>query len=292
MNKLHLIGWASGMGGVNATGGDAPQVIQTSPDFAALKEVSVWDAMIAPNPALQHPVNSIQDMAACLAQQTKKLVNEKKNINVIGGDHTSAIGTWSGVYDAIHPTGDLGLIWIDAHMDSHTPETTESGRLHGMPLACLLGHGYPALTSILQQAPKIKPENLCLIGVRSFEKGEAALLARLNVRIYYMDEVKERGFDVVFQEAIHHVKQNTCAYGVSLDLDAIDPHDAPGVDVPEPDGISVNDLYAGIESAAKDPAWIATEIVEFDPHRDKDHTTERVVIHLLTIIARAKCDYD
>src|SRR5665213_879539 len=173
------------------------------------------------------------------------LLQQHKFVSVVGGDHSCAIGTWSGVYDAMHHLGDIGLIWIDAHMDSHTPETTPTNHIHGMPLACLLGYGYPTLTGVLHAAPKFKPENVCLIGVRSYEKGEAALLKHLNVRVFFMEEVQERGFEVVLAEAVQHVNQHTIGYGITLDIDAVDPLEAPGVDVPEPEGIHVKALCNG-----------------------------------------------
>jgi arginase len=213
------------------------------------------------------------------------MVNENKKFCVLGGDHSCAIGTWSGVHEAISAKGDLGLIWVDAHMDSHTPETSPSGRVHGMPLAVLLGHGDTSLTSILNSSPKIKPENLCLIGIRSYEPGEAALLEKLKIRIYFMEEVRQRGFVAVLQEAVAHVKQHTHAYGLTIDLDSLDPHEAPGVDVPEENGIHVAELYQGLQSIIQDPQLIATEITEFDPTHDQEQKTEKIIACCLDIIA-------
>jgi arginase len=212
--SLHLVGFASGLGGVDLRGGEGPDVVQRSPFLSALKAEGIdyqWDVTIEPAHtahALRQD-EKISQICTTLAKQIANNVRQKKSFSVIGGDHTSAIGVWSGVYDALHQQGDIGLIWVDAHMDSHTPETTLSGRVHGMPLASLLGYGYPSLSTILHDAPKLKPEHVCLVGVRSFESGEAALLKRLNVRIYFMDEVKSRGIEVVMQEAVTHVKRNT-----------------------------------------------------------------------------------
>jgi arginase len=214
------------------------------------------------------------------------LVKQNNFFCVVAGDHSSAIGTWSGVYDAIHQQGDLGLIWIDAHMDAHTPETSPSGNIHGMPLACLLGYGYKNLISILQNAPKLKPENICLIGVRSFEEGEENLLKNLGVKVYFMDEVQSRGFKSVMQEATHHVKKNTAKFGVTIDIDAIDPIEAPGVDVPEPNGIRINELREGFQEIINDKKLLGVEIVEFDPHLDINQQTEKLVVSLIEIAAR------
>lgn len=292
-NKLYLIGCASGIAGVDAHSGEGPLAMQKSHYLLELTKQGIpfhWDAMIQPfksDPSLRVD-EAVRNLCEELAKKVSELVRRQQFFSVIGGDHSCAIGTWSGVYDAIHDQGDIGLIWIDAHMDSHTPETTPSGRIHGMPLAALLGYGYPTLTSILHDAPKIKPENLCLIGVRSFERGEAELLQRLHVRIYFMNEVKQRGFTTVLHEAIDRVNHNTIGYGLTLDMDSIDPEEAPGVDVPESNGIHVKDLLEGLSEIVSDSRLITTEIVEFDPSRDKDHMTEKLIVSLLRVIAKGK----
>ena len=283
--EINLIGYASGIAGADVKCGAAPLFLQKLPVLTSKQ----WAAVI-------HPVNDtslriderIRQMTETLAKQVSQLVSKGQTFCVLGGDHSSAIGTWSGAVTALQQKGDIGLIWIDAHMDSHTPETSLSGRIHGMPLASLLGYGYPTLTSILSATPKLKPENVCLIGTRSFEAGEAALLKRLNVKIYFMEEVKERGFDTVWREAVQLVNQRTIGYGISLDLDSIDPSEAPGVDVPEPDGVSAIDVAAALNSSAQDTRLIGTEIVEFDPSRDKNNMTEKLVLSFLNILEKGR----
>ncbi len=140
----------------------------------------------------------------------------KKQIVVIDGDHSCAIGTWSGVYSALAQqiaNPQLGLIWIDAHMDSHTMATSPSGAIHGMPVASLLGHGETKLCRIASNANKIQPANLCLIGIRSFEPAEAQLLNKLGVKVFYMKDIHEHGFQQVFEHAKTHVTQNSDKYG-------------------------------------------------------------------------------
>src|SRR3990167_1194843 len=276
--KINLLAYASGIAGADLHCGEGPLVVQQS--FHA--KPASWEATIFPSTVTELRVDEkVQLMCEALAKKVSEIITRKNFPIVLGGDHTSAIGTWSGVYDALHVQGDLGLIWIDAHMDSHTPETTESGRLHGMPLASLLGYGYPTLTNILHFSPKIKPKNLCLIGVRSFERGEAALLKRLKVRIYDMDEIRTRGLPVVFEEAMQLVCQHTIGYGISLDLDSIDPQEMPGVDVPAPNGLHAAELFAEIIKIMKDPKLFALEIVEFDPSRDIEHKSKTWIINLL-----------
>lgn len=287
MDKYYLIGLASGLAGVDVSAGFGPIALKKSSYLANSSIAYEWVDMINPPNQPDDILAAVAALNTQLAKQVQQLVASKKPFSVLGGDHTSAIGTWSGVHAALKTQGDLGLIWIDAHMDSHTPETSLSGRIHGMPLAVLLGQGKPELTSILDVAPKLLPQNVCLIGVRSYEEGEAALLKRLNVKIYFMDEVEKRGFNVVLGEAVEWVSKNTAGYGISLDIDGLDPLEAPGVDVPEPNGIHVADLLAGLAVVAADPKLLATEIVEFDPSRDKKGLTEQVVADVVETMAQA-----
>lgn len=287
-NNLYLVGYASGMAGADSHAGEGPIAVLHSPYIRSMKTIQ-WDSMLLPERVLDLSLHdAIVSINKQLASRVAGLTKECKKFCVIGGDHSCAIGTWSGVYDAMHTYGDLGLIWIDAHMDSHTPETSDSGRIHGMPLAVLLGHGDASLTSILNKHPKIKPQHLCLIGVRSYEAGEAALLRELNVRIYYIEEVKERGFLTVLREAVAQVKKETYAYGLSIDLDSLDPEEAPGVDVPEKGGIHAADLEQGLSELMQDPELIATEIVEYDPTHDENRKTEKIIVSCLKIMAKAK----
>ncbi|SRR5579883_2026595 len=286
-HPLYLIGYASGIAGASCHTGEGPLVIQKSPFLLNMNLPLQWKKIIQPlqQQSLLRDDEMIRQVCLELAHEVAELVRYKQRFSIMGGDHTSAIGTWSGVYDTLHDQGNIGLVWIDAHMDSHTPETTESGHIHGMPLASLMGYGYGTLTSILHDAPKLQPENVCLIGVRSFERGEAELLKRLNVRVYFIEEVKERGFIPVLQEAVQQVSRHTIGYGISLDLDSIDPSEAPGVDVPEKNGLSASEVCEGLLQVMSDPKLIGTEIVEFDPTRDKAHLTEKLIANLIKIIA-------
>ena len=280
-SHMHLLGYASGLAGADLRCGDGPRVLRAS----SLKKCH-WDLMVEPTQfASESLPQSVQTLCKALAERVSQLIRNHESVTVLGGDHSCAIGTWSGAYDALHHQGEMGLIWIDAHMDSHTPDTTHSGRIHGMPLACLLGYGYPVLTSILNAAPKLQPENVCLIGVRSYEPEEAEFLQRLNVKIFYMNEIKQRGFATIWQEAVAHVNKHTIGFGISLDLDGIDPDDAPAVDVPEPNGIHADDLLKALCVTATDPRLLMTEIVEFDPHCDKNQQTEKLINQFVSILS-------
>ena len=229
--------------------------------------------MRAAQPIPRDPIEVVQGVAARLADRVGQHLAQGDFPLVIGGDHSCAIGTWSGVKRALGAPERLGLIWIDAHMDSHTFATTPSGQLHGMPLACLLGHGEAALTAIDGPEAKLRPQHVCLIGVRSFEAGEAALLHRLGVRVFDMDEIRRRGLAEVFDAALAIVRQGTAGFGVSVDLDALDPEEEPGVGTPVPGGLRRAELAAALSRLRGDPAFVAMEIVEYNPRRDRGHAT-------------------
>ena len=236
---------------------------------------ATWRATVRPSvAAARDPLAAVAHVGRELARYAGAAVARGHMPLVLGGDHSCAIGTWKGIAQAV--PGPLGLIWIDAHMDAHTPETTESGRLHGMPLACVLGYGEASLTSIAGGAC-VAPQHLCLVGIRSFEKGEAELLRRLGVRVYAMREVNERGLDVVLHEARALVATGTAGYGISIDLDAIDPVEAPGVGSPVRGGLKAAELVQALAQLAGDAALRGLEIVEYNPHLDRGAQTIALV---------------
>jgi len=204
---------------------------------------------------------------------------------VLGGDHSCAVGTWSGVAHAHRATGRIGLIWIDAHLDSHTPETSDSQAPHGMPLAALLGHGTQTLTDLFGWRGKLLPQHAVVVGARSYEAGEVALLERLGVRVFGMTEVAARGLDVCLQEAVAIVSKGTAGYGVSFDVDAIDPRDAPGVGSPAAQGIRAHAAVMGMRRFADDPRLLAFELVEYNPVRDDAaRRTAQLCLSLLSAV--------
>ncbi len=185
---------------------------------------------------------------------------------VIGGDHSVAIGTWSGV--ARHAGTPLGLLWIDAHLDSHTPESTYSGAIHGMPLACLLGRGDKRLLNLGLQGQQVDAAHTVVFGARSYEPEEAEFLARLGVRVIGQEEIEQRGFPAALNDALAIVTAAPGGFGVTLDLDALDPSAAPGVGSPEPEGLGPADLLPALARLAAHPGLLAVEIAEYNPDRD------------------------
>jgi arginase len=196
-----------------------------------------------------------------------------------------AIGTWSGVVDAYDAYEKMGLIWVDAHLDAHTPETSESGNIHGMPLAVLLGQGFDELTAIQKPMTKLHPEHVVVIGVRSYEAGERAFLESLGVRIYYMDEVRARGFENVFNEAVSIVSKAPKGFGISLDIDVFDPVLAPGTGTKTRNGLYEEDVEASFRSLLYMKGLLAFEFAEFNPSLDKEDKTIHLIKRLVSLIS-------
>ncbi len=228
-------------------------------------------------PALQ----AVSGLCKRLGARVDDLVAEGGFFAVLGGDHACAVGTWSGAARGLSDRGPLGLIWVDAHMDAHLPETSPSGTLHGMPVACLLGHGEDALTSLAAPGPALRPEHICLIGVRSFEDDEAVFLGRLGARVIFMEEVVRRGLESVMEEALGIAVTGTAGFGVSIDLDALDPTEAPGVGSPVPRGLHADALISALEGLRRRSGFIGIEIAEFNPALDGGGVTAGLINDLL-----------
>ncbi|MET1116952.1 MAG: arginase [Comamonas sp.] len=212
-----------------------------------------------------------------LAEAVLPLAQGGAQLLVLGGDHSCAIGSWSGVAQALRPRGPLGLIWIDAHLDAHTPDSSESNAPHGMPLAALLGHGSAAFTQLFGWSGKIRPEHLAILGARSYESAERALLEALGVRVFYMEEVARRGFEACFAQARAQVSAGCAGWGVSIDIDGLDPRDAPATGTPVAQGISLVEATAALRGCRVDPRFVALEIVEYNPLQDFGGKTARAV---------------
>jgi arginase len=226
-------------------------------------------------------LEAIEVFSAQLAQSVERVMQLGHQPLVVGGDHSCAVGTWSAVAQALRPSGSLGLIWIDAHLDAHTPETSDSQAPHGMPLASLLGHGLAGMTHLYGWGGKLQAGNVVVIGARSYEAPEKALLERLGVRIMFMDEVLERGFAACFEEARAIVKANTAGWGITFDLDGLDPLDAPGTGTPVETGIRLADALPVLAGCSHDPDFVAMELTEYNPLRDFGGRTAQAAMQLV-----------
>jgi len=184
----------------------------------------------------------------------------------LGGDHSLAIGTQSGVAKFYHDRSQaVGCLWIDAHADMNTPETSPSGNVHGMPFAANLGHGPEALTRILGFAPKLHPANCALIGVRDLDAHERQVVRNSGVGVFTMREIDELGMRIVMERAISLASRGTAGFVVSFDMDVVDPDEAPGVGTPVRGGITFREAHLAMEMVADSNKMLAFELVEINP---------------------------
>lgn len=195
---------------------------------------------------------------------------------VLGGDHSIAMGTLSGMY-GVHGPG--GVLWVDAHGDLNRPETSPSGNVHGMPLAAALGAcGFPV--SPLEQPPWVDPERVVLIGVRELDAGEKHLIRRLGLQVFTMHEIDRRGIDSIMREAIGQVSGPGFVH-LSLDVDACDPEIAPGVGTPVRGGLSYREAHLAMELVAEAGVLSSMELVEVNPILDNANATGSLAVELV-----------
>jgi arginase len=277
--QVEVIGAAWGLGGADPGCADAPDAL--APRLRAA--LGACDVPVADGPVIRSRSGerrreaAIGKLCGALGTAVARSVRAGRLPCVLGGDHSCAGGTWSGVARAIH--GRLGLVWIDAHMDSHTPRTSHTGRLHGMPLAWLLGEDDDPLYGLTSGV--LDPAHVCLVGVRSYEPEEGERLERLGVRVVMMEEVARRGVRDVLDEALAVATRGTQAFGVSIDLDAVTPDEAPAVGTPVAGGLDARELASALRGLAGRPCLAAVELVEYSPRLDPDGSTAKVAVDLL-----------
>ena len=277
--QVEVIAAAWGLGGADPGCAEAPAVLAP---LVTARLIECGMAVSA-GPALHPPVNerrkqlAVSKLCAQLGGAVADALRHGRLPCVLGGDHSCAGGTWSGVARALH--GKLGLVWIDAHMDAHTPATSHTGRLHGMPLAWLLGEDDDPLYGLTTGV--IDPAHVSIVGVRSFETEEAERLERLGVRVFMMAEVRKRGLQSVLDEALAIATGGTAGFGISIDLDAVTPEEAPGVGTPVAGGLRAGELVAALRRIGGRPGLTAVELVEYCPRLDADGCSARVAVDLL-----------
>jgi arginase len=278
--QIELIGAAWGLGGADPGCAEAPRVLAPLLEQRLVEcgAPPVLGPILEPAAGERRKQFAVSRLCAELAAAVAAARRRDRLPCVIGGDHSCAGGTWTGVARTLR--GSLGLLWIDAHMDSHTPATSHTGRLHGMPLAWLLGQDDDPLYGL--SAGVLEPQHVCLVGVRSYEPEEDERLRRLGVRVVFMDEIARRGIDAVLDEALDIVTAGTGGFGVSIDLDVVTPEEAPNVGTPAKGGVSSAELARALERIPLRPGLAAVELVEYSPRLDRDGRTARVAIELLS----------
>lgn len=229
-----------------------------------------------------HFLKEIAAAAQELAERTEAALENGALPVILGGDHSIAVGSVAGLASFYRKRGErVGIIWLDAHSDINTPESSPSGNIHGMPLAALLGYGAPELTQVAGFAPKVLPENTVIIGARSVDPGEREMLKKLNIRVVTMSELDERGMAEVIKEAIAIASAGTAGFHVTMDMDFLDPFYAPGVGTPERGGATYRESHLAMEKIADSGKALAVEITEVNPLYDTSNQTATLAVELI-----------
>jgi arginase len=301
-SKVEIIGYDSGWGCRDYGCEDGPGAVRTDRILHKLHhqgiEAKCRGTLSIKFLGKHEELNTKEKTLPLVVEGTKRLFNHVQHALenqympvVIGGDHSSAIGTWAGIISALGVHQNFGLIWLDAHLDAHTYETSHQGKYggwwHGQPVSALLGYGLPELKNIGGATPKLSPRHISLIGVHSFEPAEEEFVKKHGIKVYSLDEVRQRGFKAVYAEALQRATDGTSGFGLTVDLDCFDPQEAPGVSAPETTGLHAAEVLPIIRSVARHPLFRGLEIAEFNPHKDKDNKT-RVLIEKIIENAFAK----
>jgi arginase len=217
-----------------------------------------------------------------LAADVRQILEGGELPIILGGDHSIAIGSVSGVASFYRARGEsVGLIWFDAHADMNTPETTPSGNIHGMPLAVLFGRGAPELTGIEGFSPKLDPRLCVHVGARDVDPGEREMIRELGVRFITMREIDERGMSACMDEAIAIARRAPAGYVVTLDIDALDPGDAPGSGTVVRGGLTYREAHLAMEKIAEAGGALSLEVVEINTALDVNNRTAELGVELI-----------
>jgi arginase len=227
-------------------------------------------------------LEEIAETCKGLAEIVKKTLDEDEVPLVLGGDHSIAAGTIAGV--AMHykkKSKGIGMIWLDAHGDMNTPESSPSGNVHGMPLAAIMGHGPKELTELAGAKPMVEPRNVVLVGIRDLDAKERRLIKETGVHVFTMRDLDERGMREVMAEALRFAADDTDGVAISLDMDFLDPIDAPGVGTPVRGGVTYREAHLAMEMIADSKSAVSFELVEINPVIDEHNKTALLGVELL-----------
>jgi arginase len=227
-------------------------------------------------------LGEITETCKLLCDSVKKTLDEDLFPLVLGGDHSIAMGTMAGL--AAHfqkQSKRIGLIWLDAHGDMNTPDTSPSGNVHGMPVAAIMGSGPPELTGLGGITPMVEPRSVSLVGVRELDAKERRFAKESGVHIFTMRDIDERGMRDVMAEALRFAGDDTAGIAVSLDMDFVDPADAPGVGTPVRGGVTYREAHLALEMVADTRSMVSFELVEVNPVIDLHNTTATLGVELV-----------
>jgi arginase len=227
-------------------------------------------------------LKEIAEACTHLANLTLEIREQGRTPLVLGGDHSIAVGTVSGVAESFRRKGKrIGLLWFDAHADFNTPEISPSGNVHGMPMAAIMGYGPIELTHIFGFSPKIQPECAAMIGIREVDPEERELVKKSGVRVFTMKEIDRRGFGTVMEEALSIVTRGTDGFATTLDADFLDPYESPGVATPVRGGADYREAHLAMEMIADTKKLVSFEITEINPILDVQNKTAHFGMELI-----------
>jgi arginase len=227
-------------------------------------------------------LDEIAEACKGLAEIVGKTLDEDFEPLVLGGDHSIAVGTTAGVAAHFHKKSRrIGVIWLDAHGDMNTPDSSPSGNVHGMPLASIMGYGPPELTDLAGITPMVEPRSVALVGIRDLDSKERRLMKDTGVHVFTMRDIDERGMREVMAEALRFTTDDTAGVAVSLDMDFVDPTDAPGVGTPVRGGVTYREAHLALEMIADSKSMVSFELVEINPVIDEHNTTALLGVELV-----------
>jgi arginase len=226
-------------------------------------------------------LQEIAETCADIAKTVDKSLGEGFLPLVLGGDHSIAAGVAAGV--ANHFRADkkqIGYLWLDAHGDMNTPDSSPSGNVHGMPLAAIMGYGAPELVDLMGFKPKAEPGNIVIVGARDLDAQERKIVKKSGIHVFTMRDIDERGLRDVMAEALKYAMDDTAGVAVSLDMDFVDPSDAPGVGTPVRGGVTYREAHLAMEMIADSEAMVSMEVVEINPVIDEHNRTALLGVEL------------
>jgi len=227
-------------------------------------------------------LKEIADACTHLANLVLEIHTDHRTPIVLGGDHSIAVGTMSGMAESFRrQNGKIGLMWFDAHADFNTPQISPSGNVHGMPMAAIMGYGPIELTRIFGFSPKIQPERAVMIGIREVDPQERELVKSSGVRVFTMKEIDRRGIGSVMDEALSIVTKDTDGFSVTLDADFLDPYESPGVATPVRGGADYREAHLAMEMVADTKKMVSFEIAEINPILDVHNKTAHFGMELI-----------
>lgn len=263
--------------------------LQSKLEFLGYKVIDSGDIFIQNvesqkigNPKLKY-LNEILRTCKILAGRVEKVLSKGEFPLCLGGDHSIALGTIAGISSFCRKNKmKLGIIWIDAHSDMNTEETTPSGNIHGMPVAAALGLGNEKLVNFYGFSPKVKVENFVLIGVRSIDPPERKNIKEIGLPVYTMSDVDKIGIHRIINRVLKQFKERVDHIHVSFDLDSIDPEIAPGVGTPVSGGFSYREAHLLMESIAECGCMSSLEISEVNPILDNKNRSAEFTAELIS----------